>query len=211
VFLPPEVDSVGKPPGLRERKQAQVKQAIFNAAMHLFSAQGFDQTTVEEIAVAAGVSRATYFNQFGTKEGVLRYYGQQLAARLIQTADGLAAVDPPLDCLKRLLNLWAEHTAENRDQVRLVYMYSVWDPNYLLTMTPARQALYDRFVNLVEAGQQAGQIRSDLPAGELTTHILAVHQSGLMAYVKGMSSLSAVLDSAWKFILGGCSPYQSDR
>ena len=44
---------------------------VVAAALELFNAQGFDQTSVEQIAKAAGVSRSTFFRQFGGKEDVV--------------------------------------------------------------------------------------------------------------------------------------------
>ncbi len=45
--------------------------AVVAAAIELFAEQGFDQTSVEQIARAAGVSRSTFFRQFGGKEDVV--------------------------------------------------------------------------------------------------------------------------------------------
>jgi AcrR family transcriptional regulator len=47
------------------------RDAVVAAAIELFQAQGFDQTSVEQIAKAAGVSRSTFFRQFGGKEDVV--------------------------------------------------------------------------------------------------------------------------------------------
>ncbi|KJQ55005.1 TetR/AcrR family transcriptional regulator [Microbacterium sp. SA39] len=47
------------------------RAAVVAAALELFQAQGFDQTSVEQIAKAAGVSRSTFFRQFGGKEDVV--------------------------------------------------------------------------------------------------------------------------------------------
>ncbi|MFB4354085.1 TetR/AcrR family transcriptional regulator [Microbacterium sp. LWO14-1.2] len=47
------------------------RDAVVAAALELFQAQGFDQTSVEQIAKAAGVSRSTFFRQFGGKEDVV--------------------------------------------------------------------------------------------------------------------------------------------
>ena len=44
---------------------------VVAAALALFREQGFDQTSVEQIAKAAGVSRSTFFRQFGGKEDVV--------------------------------------------------------------------------------------------------------------------------------------------
>jgi AcrR family transcriptional regulator len=57
--------------GLRERKKAKTHLAIQEAALRLFRAQGYEATTVEQIAAAAEVSPSTYFRYFPTKEDVV--------------------------------------------------------------------------------------------------------------------------------------------
>ncbi|MDN3495834.1 TetR family transcriptional regulator [Planococcus sp. APC 4015] len=47
------------------------RTAVVAAAIDLFARQGFDQTSVEQIAQAAGVSRSTFFRQFGGKDDVV--------------------------------------------------------------------------------------------------------------------------------------------
>ena len=52
--------------GLRERKRQQTRQELISAAMRLFGEKGYEQTTVAEIAAAAGVSTKTFFNYFAS-------------------------------------------------------------------------------------------------------------------------------------------------
>src|SRR5947209_20374773 len=62
---------VSSPVTLQERKQQFVRDAIWDAAIDLFDRKGFDETTVEEIAQAAGTSRRSFFRYFESKSDLL--------------------------------------------------------------------------------------------------------------------------------------------
>jgi len=58
-------------PGLRERKKARTRAAIREHALRLFREQGYEATTIDQIADAAEVSASTFFRYFPTKEDVV--------------------------------------------------------------------------------------------------------------------------------------------
>lgn len=62
---------LGKGHMARAEKKLETWRTIHSAALNLYATQGFDQSTVEQIATAAGVSRATFFNYFASKEAVV--------------------------------------------------------------------------------------------------------------------------------------------
>ncbi len=57
--------------GLRERTRRAVRTELANSAIDLFLMQGFEATTVDQIATAAGLSRRSFFRYFASKDDVL--------------------------------------------------------------------------------------------------------------------------------------------
>jgi AcrR family transcriptional regulator len=97
--------------GLRERKKRATRAAIHHAAMDLFATQGFAGTTVDEIADAADVSRATVFTYFPTKEDIVFGDGPQAVAALGATLADAAAGEGTLEAVRawlRELTGWME-------------------------------------------------------------------------------------------------------
>jgi AcrR family transcriptional regulator len=64
---------VTKTSGLRERKKQKTRDSIQRTALRLFEKQGYEETTIEQIAAAAEISPSTFFNYFPTKEDVVLY------------------------------------------------------------------------------------------------------------------------------------------
>jgi AcrR family transcriptional regulator len=73
---------------IREQTRAVVRSLLARTALELFAAKGYDNTTVEEVAAAAGVSRRTLFNYFRNKEDLalssLSEQGDLIAARFAE-------------------------------------------------------------------------------------------------------------------------------
>jgi AcrR family transcriptional regulator len=69
---------------LRERNRRAAYAQISGVALRLFADQGYESTTVEQIAEAAGVSARTFFRYFATKEDIV-------VGDLVQLGDVVAA------------------------------------------------------------------------------------------------------------------------
>jgi AcrR family transcriptional regulator len=82
-------------PSLLRRRKEQTRDEIALAAAELFSARGYDSTTVEEIAAAAGVSPRTFFRYFPRKEDVATAFG----GRALHWIAGYLEARPPQEPL----------------------------------------------------------------------------------------------------------------
>ena len=86
---------------LREQKKLQVRERIVTAAMWLLKSKGLDGFSANDIALRAGVGRATFFRYFESKEAalVVGFYEDQLTAMvkaLEQAPPELAPMDTML-------------------------------------------------------------------------------------------------------------------
>jgi AcrR family transcriptional regulator len=76
---------MSNPPGLRNRKKQETRQAISNVATLLFVEHGFDQVSVTDVAREAGVARKTVFNYFARKEDLV-FDREDEVRELVRTA-----------------------------------------------------------------------------------------------------------------------------
>lgn len=85
--------------GLRERTRRAVQADLFAVAIDLFLEQGFEPTTVEQIAQAAGMSRRSFFRYFATKDEVLAHALSAVGAEIAAHVGSRPADEPAWDCL----------------------------------------------------------------------------------------------------------------
>ncbi|WP_203962985.1 TetR family transcriptional regulator [Actinocatenispora thailandica] len=118
-----KADSPAGAPGLRERKKLKTRRAIQHHALRLFAEQGYDQTTVEQIAAAAEVSPSTFFRYYPTKDDVV--LADDYDPLFYQAVRDRPAAEKPLAALHNAMmalmpQFAAEAGEDTRKRLRLV-------------------------------------------------------------------------------------------
>ncbi|MER8103109.1 TetR/AcrR family transcriptional regulator [Kitasatospora sp. NPDC094016] len=91
----------GATPTLRELNKRRTREAISHAATRLFIDQGFDRTTIAEVATAAGVAKMTVTNHFPRKEDLLLDLHEEIVGRLARAVAERAPGESALAALRR--------------------------------------------------------------------------------------------------------------
>ncbi len=94
-----------KPPlDLRSRTRENVRVQIAEVAFNVFAERGFDAVTATEVAEAAGISRASFFRYFESKEDAVFVAQEELGGenRRARCASGPPAKTPGRRCASRL-------------------------------------------------------------------------------------------------------------
>lgn len=86
--------------GLRERKRRETLQRITDAGICLFIEKGYEATTLDEIANAAGISRRTFFYYFKSKDEILLSLQSGVGAMLVDALRQELPNQRPLDAIR---------------------------------------------------------------------------------------------------------------
>ncbi|HEX2195561.1 MAG TPA: TetR family transcriptional regulator [Actinomycetota bacterium] len=103
---------------LRDDKKAQTRSALRAAALRLFRRQGFDGTTVDEIAAEAGVSRTTFFRYYPTKEAVVFDRGREIGEVFRQWIAERPRRENPLEAFEGALLALAREARKDPELAR---------------------------------------------------------------------------------------------
>lgn len=99
------------------------KQELMNEAMHLFSLKGFAQTSVQEIANAAGISKGAFYKHYESKESLftelLKRYQENLTATL--TASSFSGTADKKEAFKQKLRFEITQTLDNKEFFLMVF------------------------------------------------------------------------------------------
>jgi TetR/AcrR family transcriptional regulator len=89
---------------------------IITAALAVFGRYGYQRTSMDQIAKAAGISRPALYQHFGSKDDIFRASGEYIADKLISAAEAAAAADAPaVDRLYRALVVKVDFSSGSLD------------------------------------------------------------------------------------------------
>jgi AcrR family transcriptional regulator len=148
----------------RERKKDETRTRIVNVAMELFERQGFDGTTMEQIAEEADIAKGTLYNYFPVKEAIISAFMRLSAANAIPDVELL--LQNAAGTRTRLTIMFtkiAEWQIPHRELVEHYLSYRF--TNILKSFrNPEQRSGFDRnLAMIIEHGQKAGEVRCDLP------------------------------------------------
>jgi AcrR family transcriptional regulator len=103
------------------RWEPNARGRLAQAALTLYAAQGFEQTTAAEIARLAGLTERTFFRHFADKREVLFYGADSLPDILVRAVADAPSAAGPMDAVGAALRVAGEMVQENSELARLRY------------------------------------------------------------------------------------------
>lgn len=156
------------------------------AAFALFSEQGFDATTIDEIAARAGVGRTTYFRNFRTKEDVVFPDHDELLAA-IEARLAAASPDNALLAITDAARLVLTHYLDEGDLARGRYALTSSFPSLRdreIASAQQYRLLFKRFILHWLGDEPRAELQADLMAAAVVT----AHNHVLRRWLREQSS-----------------------
>jgi TetR/AcrR family transcriptional regulator, cholesterol catabolism regulator len=142
-----------------DEMSAQTQEMLLAAAVKLFAANGYEQTSLHEIAHEAGLTKGALYYHFKSKEDVLRRVHDDMIERIIaESRSVLDAGLSPADTLRELIHVHMSAIETRGDAIRVFLRErrGLSAANWR-DIKQRRGEIEPMFVDVIAAGQRAGQ------------------------------------------------------
>jgi AcrR family transcriptional regulator len=133
------------PVPIRERTRRLAQTELTAVAQDLFAAQGYDNTTVDQIAAAAGMSKRTFFRYFPSKDDLVIGKYDLFADRMAEALDARPKNEPVWESLRRMFDITLDYVQDEHQRARSEAM------DEIVRSTPQ---LYARYLEKMQRVQE---------------------------------------------------------
>lgn len=147
----------------RTRRREDTRQRLFEAAVELIAEQGFSATTVDDIALRAGVAKGTVYYNFASKTALFEELLRHGIGLLTDDFRAAVAGLPPREAVGALIRAQLEYIRRYRAFAQLL-LSEMWRTNreWQQTLVLLREQAIGVIAETVQAGVDSGELPADL-------------------------------------------------
>ena len=134
---------------ITERKREAVRAHLTEVALELVGERDFDSVSVDEIAVAAGISRRTFFRYFSSKEEVILGFLERMGDRLRETVMAAPPEQRPLTAVHSALRPQLAEYSANADRTLALVRLLQLSPTLRSHELESRQRLREKVAEAI--------------------------------------------------------------
>lgn len=196
--------------------EPQRRDEIADAAVNVFAEHGFSQTSVQQIADAAGISKGSIYVYFDSKIDVLDRVFRDFRAALHDAFDrALDRPEAPLEKFDTLLTELVGLVRENRPTLKVLFDF--WshslhtDDEETIDYETFYREIEEKLRTLLEEGAKAGALRSDWDE-ELPSMMIGFFEGQIVQWLVNPASppLKNVKETGYSLIMDGLADSESE-
>jgi AcrR family transcriptional regulator len=204
--------SEARVPGLRERKKADLKRRIADAAIALIRERGYEGTTIDEIVRRVDVSQPTFYKYYPSKDAILREHALTGFAALL--SDELARSGSIALRMRRFLRAVAEQMNADRQLWYAIAVSNAYNPIRDPELLSSNDAATRGLELTIEEGQRRGEFTLAYPARRLASLLEGIMFRVCLewgASFPNAHALTDTVDEGFDLFLRAASPQPGDK
>jgi AcrR family transcriptional regulator len=173
--------------GIREQKKRKTRSAIMEAAVHLFSENGFERTSIQQLAQAAGIGKGTIYSYFQTKTEIFHAFCEDELDFI--RSELLTKTDPESPLIEQLMVLYMGEfslISRNKEFGRLMMQQMVFPVE---TEHVKTRDIDDRWLALIfsiyKRAQERNELRRDIDLLYIAGHFYGLYIMAFSAWYSG--------------------------
>jgi len=196
---------------IREAKKQKTKKAILEAAITLFSENGYENTSIENIAKIAGIGKGTVYGYFQTKKEILKGFCEYELEKIHMKLVNSSNQDAPI--LEQMLTIYMTeffHVTQNKEFGRLYMRESIFPSQ---SEAQNNQEIDDKYFQILfpilKKGQERGELRKDVELLYITAHFYSLYILIISAWYTGRITSEEVeptMEVLFRQVLEGLQP-----
>lgn len=202
--------------GLREKKKERNRAAILNAALKLFTRKGYENTSIDELARAAGLGKGTIYTYFQSKSEIfLAFCEEQLEGVYRKLEEKPVGESSLLDQLLMLFMEEFRFISRNKEFGRIFMRETVFPKELTVERSGELDNKYiELMVPMFKQAQKRSELRTDLELILVTGHFYALYIMTVSGWYMGRllseEDVRMVLESLFEQALQGLSRKSSE-
>lgn len=170
-----------------ERKKEKTRKKIIAVAMDLFHKQGFDETTIDQIALEADVAKGTIYNHFPVKEAIIGEYMKRDVEKrkpeIIRELQELPDTRSRLTLAFRK-SLELAEAGIKKDLLKKYFAYRMQTFEQPVRDRSLKQSGFHLVLEyIVNLGKEKGEIRKDIPTEVLAMQLESLHNITIIRWL----------------------------
>jgi AcrR family transcriptional regulator len=196
---------------LTDEEQLRRRKEIFHASVHLFLSKGFNETSMREIAEAAGIGKSTLYDYFPSKDDILLSFVENELQTLTEQAEEITKQNTgAMEKLRKMMFAYMEYLATNEDFfMKLSYQVQRLAQESLERLQRKRHALQDLLRGIIDEGIQEGCFRR--VDSLLATRVILTALTPAVYTTRPSGSRQQMMEEALTLILKGIQASTSSR
>lgn len=182
---------------IREQNKIRKRKCILNAAIKLFSSNGYEQTSIEELAKEAGVGKGTVYSYFHNKRDIVKAFCDDMLEYARSELAAKSNTDTPLK--EQLMIIFLadfKYVAENREFSRVFLQEKVFPKQGSSKEDlEIQDSYFELLYPIYQRAQQRGELRQELELLHISGHFYALYLLLVSCWYTGMIPTESIPDA----------------